>query len=133
MKFIIENAQIPTAQHMMMLFMLLMLVVSLFAAKKMAEMERQLEQLTNEMKGFPSQGVWIGEQEREQVWQWLSSKDGSACFERRFSTPPEGDDVAWGAAATSNIRNKQDLDQELAQIGLRVQEVQQKLNEMSQR
>ncbi|KAG2176215.1 hypothetical protein INT43_005449 [Umbelopsis isabellina] len=134
-KFVIEHVQIPTAQHMTMLFMLFMLVLSLLAAQKMADMERQLELLTSQIQGFPSQGVWIGERERDQVWQWLLNKDKDGSTSEHHATPleaSEADRSAWNTATSSNVHNKQDLDHELAQLGIRVQEAQHRLQKMSQ-
>lgn len=134
-KFVIEHVQIPTAQHMTMLFMLFMLVLSLLAAQKMADMERQLELLTSQIQGFPSHGVWIGERERDQVWQWLLKKDTDGSTSEHYSTPPEANEAeqsAWNTASSSNVHNKQDLDQDLAQLGIKIQEAQHRLLKMSQ-
>jgi hypothetical protein len=131
-KFLIENAQIPTAQHITMLFMLLMLVVSLFAAKKMADMERQLEILATEMQVFPSQGMWIGNSERDQVWQWLIEKDGEGLkHQARSDVPlPTGKNAMRSQAAVT--LNSPDLDQEITQLGMQVQEAQKRLEQLSQ-
>lgn len=133
-KFIIENAQIPTAQHLTVIFMLLMLIVSLFAAKKMADMERQLELLTHEMQILPAQGLWANEDEREQVWQWLQAKKGDTYQDGRSDKALNGETTSQPARSKSSTmvpHLKQELDQEIAHLGMRVQEAQKRLQQLT--
>jgi hypothetical protein len=133
-KYIIEHAQIPTVQHLTMVFMLLMLIVSLFAVKKMANMERQLGVLTHEMQILPAtQGLWANEDEREQVWQWLQSKKGDT-YQDRSDKALNGETTRQPAQSTSNTmvpQLKQELDQEIAHLGMRVQEAQKRLQQLT--
>ncbi|KAI8576180.1 hypothetical protein K450DRAFT_258013 [Umbelopsis ramanniana AG] len=134
-KYIIENAQIPTVQHLTMVFMLLMLIVSLLAVRKMANMERQLAELTHEMQILPaSQGLWANEDEREQVWQWLQSKKGDT-YQDRSDNALNGEtssQPAGSKASTMVPQLKHELDQEIAHLGMRVQEAQKRLQQLTQ-
>ncbi|KAI9287309.1 hypothetical protein BC943DRAFT_319465 [Umbelopsis sp. AD052] len=129
-KFIIENAQIPTVQHLTVFFMLLMLIVSLLAVRKMANMERQLEELTHEMQILPvAQGLWANEDEREQVWQWLQSKKG-VTYQDRSDKALNGETPSQPDTMVPQL--KQELDQEIAHLGMRVQEAQKRLQQLTQ-
>lgn len=114
--------------------MLMMLLVSLFAAKKMADMERRLEILATEMQVFPSQGMWIGDNEREQVWQWLLAKDSQGVTHKERGHTPLGSEAANHATRshTATVHsNKQDLDYEISQLGMQVQEARKKLEQLT--
>lgn len=138
--WIITNATMPSASQATVFCMLMLVIINLFIANKMAQVDRQLELLKHHPPShrYASQQQHYGSAENE-LWSWLSNMDPDHRQEARAALQDEHD-AMWTArlhesrAAKAKLdEHMDDLEQMIQRAGNNMEQVTKMVNQQRQR
>lgn len=138
--WMITNASVPSASQATVFCMLMLVIINLFIANKMAQVDRQLELLKRHP---PSSLHRYGRQHHgaaeNELWSWLSNMDPDHRQEARVALQNEHD-AMWSArlhesrAAKAKLdEHMDDLEQMIQRAGNNMEQVTKMVNQQRQR
>ena len=145
--WLISNATIPNASQISVICMFMLVLINLFIASKMAQMDRQLEAIH---QGVDSKKTWEPEASshtnhdnrneiENELWDWLGQLDPDHQAKTAIMEDPssgwdkmtEDDNASWDAQLRESQIAKDKLDQHMADLEKMIQRASNNMQEVT--
>ncbi|KAI9244829.1 hypothetical protein BDA99DRAFT_543875 [Phascolomyces articulosus] len=145
--WLVSNASIPNASQISVLCMFMLVIINLYIANKMAQMDRQLEAIhqgvgtRKNWESSPSASPHIHQHNEieNELWDWLGQLDPdhnakTAIVEdpsSRWDKMAEDDNASWDAQLRESQLTKDKLDQHMADLEKMIQRASNNMQEVT--
>ncbi|KAI9312932.1 GRAM domain-containing protein [Dichotomocladium elegans] len=127
MGWVISNASLPSSTQVSVLCMLLLVIINLFIARKMAQVDQQLGMLKEQRTHSFGEAIVPNRHAQDDLWGWLSKIDPE--HNGRTTSEDDNQDLWMERAQASRLakekldRHMQDLEQMIQRAGSNMDQV----------